>query len=108
MSELSDALLRALLSTVARQSFPERVLREIVSSRPAGQSQLAAYNMCDGTKTQSEIAKAHNIDPGSFSRTVARWIEAGIVFRIPDGREVKLLHIYPLPPETNAGREKGK
>lgn len=108
MSDVSEALLRAILSTVARQAFSERALREIVMSRTSGQSQLAAYNMCDGTRTQSEVAKAQKIDPGSFSRTLSRWIEAGVVFRVPDGREVRLLHVYPLPMEAAGQKDKDK
>lgn len=102
MSEQSEVLLRAILATVARKTFSESELRDLVAPRGSGSSQLAAYNMCDGTKTQSEIGKAQKIDPGSFSRTVARWVDAGIVFRIPEGRDVKLLHAYPLPPESPA------
>lgn len=106
MSELSDTLLRAILTTVARQTFPEPALREIVLSRSAGQSQLAAYNLCDGTRSQSEIAKSQGIDPGSFSRTVARWADAGVVFRVADGRDLKLLHVYPL--NTDVGGQKDR
>lgn len=107
MTEQSDTLLRAILSTVARKTFSEGGLRDLVAPRGSGSSQLAAYNMCDGTKTQAEIGKAQKIDPGSFSRTVARWVDAGIVFRIPEGREVKLLHVYPLASES-APKERSK
>jgi len=71
----------------------------------SGEKQLRAYNMCDGTKTQSEIAKATKLDPASFSRTVARWIEAGALFRMGSGRDTKLLHAYPLPADA---AKKGK
>ena len=107
MLELSDTLLKAILATVGRKTFSESELREIVMPRGTGASQLAAYNMCDGSRTQSEIGKAQELDPGSFSRTVARWTEAGVVFRIPEGRDVKLLHVYPLLSE-NSKKEKSK
>jgi len=55
-----------------------------------------------GQKVSLKLAKPKKIDPGSFSRTVSRWVDAGIVFRIPEGRDVKLLHVYPLPPESSA------
>jgi len=69
-----DPMLRALISLVGRQTFPVERLAEIVVSRGAGKKQLKAFNMCDGTKVQGEIAKALKLDPGNFSRTVARWI----------------------------------
>lgn len=96
MPDNSEALLRAILSVTARQTFPSDKLAEIVLSKGAGAKQLAAFNLCDGTKGQGEIAKAVKLDPGNFSKTVGRWIEAGIVFRLGEGREAKLLHVYPL------------
>jgi len=99
MPDHSDALLRAILSMTARLAIPSPQLFQIVAPPRGGgsEAQLAAYNMCDGTKGQSEIAKELGIDPGSFSRTVARWIEAGVVIRL--GEPPKLLHIYPLTKE---------
>ena len=91
----TEALLRAILSMTARQAFPEVRLAQIVA-KGGGESQLLAYNMCDGEKSQGEIAKAASIDPGSFSRSVARWIEFGVLLRLGEGRDAKLLHVYPL------------
>jgi len=71
----SDALLRALISLVGRQTFPTEKLADVVLSRGAGEKQLQAFNMCDGTKGQGEIAKAL-------------------------GRDAKLLHVYPLPEDV--------
>ncbi len=95
-SEISETLLRALLSMTARQAFPVQRLAEIVL-KGSGNKQLHAYNLCDGSRTQSEVAKAVKLDQASFSRTVARWIEAGVLFRVGSGRDTKLLHAYPLP-----------
>lgn len=106
MADATEALLRAILSTVARQAFSEARLREIVMSRGAGQAQMKAYNACDGTKTQSEIAKAEGLDRGNFNRTLSRWEEAGIIFRI--GPDEKPLHVYPLRPEGTASKEKSE
>ena len=92
----SDTLLRAILSMTARQSFPTEQLAKIVI-KGSGDKQLRAFNMCDGTKNQGEIAKAMKLDPASFSRTVARWVESGVVFRLGSGRDTTLLHAYPLP-----------
>lgn len=97
----TEPLLRAILSMTARQAIHEGRLAQIVA-KGGGESQLLAYNMCDGQKSQGEIAKAASIDPGSFSRSVARWIEAGIVLRLGEGRDATLLHVYPLSKEAIA------
>jgi hypothetical protein len=87
MTSDNEVLLRAILATTARQTFPADRLTEIVLSKGAGRKQLRAFNMCDGTLGQAEIAKSLALDQGNLSRTVARWIEAGIVFRLGDGRD---------------------
>lgn len=90
----------------ARQAIPEERLAQIVATKSAGDSQVAAYNLCDGRKGQTEIARSLGIDPGNFSRTVARWIEAGVVLKLGDGRDATLLHVYPLSKEAIA-KERG-
>ncbi|QOJ18498.1 MAG: MarR family transcriptional regulator [Phycisphaeraceae bacterium] len=105
MPDNSEALLRAVLSVTARQTFPPDKLAEIVLSKGAGTKQLSAFNLCDGTKAQGEIAKALKLDPGNFSKTVGRWIDSGIVFRLGEGRDAKLLHVYPL--NGDATKKKG-
>lgn len=87
-------LLRAIFSLTARQAFSVDSLREIVGP---GAKQIRAFNMCDGSRSQGDIVKAIKLDQGNFSKTVARWIDAGVVIRLGEGRDTKLLHIYPLP-----------
>ncbi len=96
---MSDAIyLRAILATVARQTFPPSQIRELVAPAGAGgEKQLRAYNLCDGTRSQSEIAKELGLDAGNFSRTLARWVDSGIVIRVGEGREMRPVHVYPLP-----------
>ena len=91
-----ETYLRAILATVARQTFPPQTILEIMGSN-AGEKQHRAFNMCDGTRTQAEIARELGLDPGNFSRTLGRWIDAGIVIRIGEKGELRLLHVYPLP-----------
>ena len=91
-----DAYLRAILATVARQTFsPARIL-EIMGAN-AGEKQHRAFNLCDGSRTQGEVAKELGLDPGNFSKSVNRWIDEGIVIRVGEKREAKPLHVYPLP-----------
>lgn len=94
-----ETLLRAIFSMSARQVFSEDAVRQIIAPKGSGETQIAAYNMCDGTMMQGEIARTLKLDQGNFSRTVARWIEAGVVIKLGEKNEAKLLHIYPLPKE---------
>lgn len=95
---MSDsAYLRAILATVARQTFPPATLYDLITKGGGGQKQLRAYNLCDGTRSQSEVAKELGLDAGNFSRSLTRWVDAGIVVRVGEGRDVKPVHVYPLP-----------
>jgi DNA-binding MarR family transcriptional regulator len=96
MADDSEALLRAILGVTARASIPPKRLANIVMSKGTNEKQFKAYNLCDGTKTQGEIAKTLKLDAGNFSRTVGRWIEEGVVLKLGEGRESRLLHVYPL------------
>jgi hypothetical protein len=59
----SEQVLQAILATVGRQTFPPQTLGEIVGTS----KQIAAYNMCDGSKSQAEVAKSLKLDSGNFS-----------------------------------------
>jgi hypothetical protein len=98
----TEELLRFLVQLTARHVFPEEALRQIIGS--SGR-QVEAYNLCDGTRTQAEIVKVSKLDQGQFSRTAGRWAEAGVLFRVGTGRDVKLLHLYPIS-SVQAGRKK--
>jgi predicted transcriptional regulator len=91
-----DAYLRAILATVARQTFSIEKILEIMGPN-SGEKQLRAFNMCDGTRTQAEIAKELGLDSGNFSKSLSRWIDAGIVIRISEKVGSRPLHVYPLP-----------
>jgi hypothetical protein len=92
----TDDLLRILVQLSARQALPEAAVRKVVGGSTR---QLQAYNLCDGTRSQSEVTKVAKLDSGNFSRTVTRWIQFGVLFRLGTGREAKLLHLYPLAKE---------
>jgi len=98
----SEVYLRAILSILARQTFPPDKLGPLVG----GDKQQAAYNLCDGSRSQGEIAKQLGLDSGNFSKTVGRWIELGIIVRITEGKEARPLHIYPLPVSKSSKGEK--
>lgn len=95
--EHMNQLLQILIQVIARGAVPLASVRGIVGS---GKKQIEAFNLCDGTLNQTEISKKLKIDSGNFSRTVGRWVEDGIAFKLGDGKQAKLLHIYPLGKET--------
>lgn len=97
MTDTTHDLLRALVSVSARAAFPESELLEMVAPAKRGRKKLvAAYNMCDGTKTQGDVVKALKLDNSNFSRAVARWARGGVIFKIRSGNQVHLLHAYPI------------
>ena len=94
---MQEQLLRAILATVARQTFSVDFITEKVAVGTDKTKQIEAYNMCDGSKSQAEIAKQLNLDQSNFSKTVARWVDLGIVVKVGQLRDIKLVHIYPIP-----------
>lgn len=91
----TEQLLRVLIGVVGRVAVPEDRLRAVVRSSPkSADKYAAAYNLCDGTRGVSEIARIVGLDQGNLSRVIIRWVDAGIAFRIgDDGRPV---HLYRL------------
>lgn len=90
------AILRAILSMVARQAFPPHELLQLVAPQANSQKQVAVYNLCNGEHTQAEIAKAVKMDKGSLSKSISKWGELGIMLRIGSGTEMRPVHLYPL------------
>jgi DNA-binding MarR family transcriptional regulator len=88
-----EAYLRAILATVGRQAFRPEALAELVAPTAGSEKQIAAYNLCDGEHTQTEIALAAKLDRSNLSKLIAKWEGLGIVFRLSDGGESKPMHI---------------
>ncbi|MGE3366819.1 MAG: MarR family transcriptional regulator [Rhizobiaceae bacterium] len=100
-----EIYLKGILATVARQAFPPDRLVELVGARNGGEKQANAYNMCDGSRSQSEIAKALGLDTSNFSKMIQRWVDQGIVIKLGDGRPV---HVYPIPLSMIGSKSKSK
>lgn len=100
MTDQTDDLLRALVNVMGRVAIPPEKLRAIVAPGSRAEKQEKAYNLCDGTRQQADIVKKLGLDPGNFSRTVKRWEELGVLFRV--GRDAHLLHLYPLGGDASA------
>lgn len=104
---LEQAYLKAILATVARQTFPQDKLAELVAPR-AGSKQLAAYNLCDGNNSQTQISTLLGMDKGDLSKCIAKWLDAGVVIRVGEGVDQRPMHVYPLPVPKNAKSKGGK
>lgn len=90
-----ETYLRAILATVARQTFtPQEIANHVLKN--GGPKQVAAYNLCEGELTQGDIAKEVGLDSGNFSKTIGRWVDVGIVIRIVNGKKIIPVHVYPL------------
>jgi hypothetical protein len=96
MNRETNDLLRALISVSGRTAFPRDELMKLIAPKKGMEKQIKAFNLCDGSRTQAEVAKSLKLDSSNFSGTVSRWIEAGILFRLGEGREARLLHVYRL------------
>jgi hypothetical protein len=106
MSSDNDAILKAIWIAMSRLAIPPRKLVDIIAPKGKADKQVKAYNLCDGDKTQGDIAKSLKLDSGNFSRTVARWVDEGVVIRLGIGREARLLHAYPITSDMlKGGRE---
>lgn len=104
--DTTEALLKGILATVARTAFPPEALYKIVAPTAGSDKQVLAYNLCDGETSQTEICKKAKLDPGSLSRSIAKWIEAGVVIRV--GADKLPLHLYPLTrPTAKSGKKTG-
>ncbi len=102
-SRMLEQLMESLIHVVGRVAVPEARVLEILGT---GWKQVKAFNLADGTRSQNEIAKKANIDQGNFSRTATRWVENGVAFWIGEGKEARLMHIYPVPRKRGAKHAK--
>lgn len=101
---MTEELLKAILATVARNTFPPATLAKIVAPTAGSEKQLLAYNLCDGETSQAEICKKTKLLKGNLSGLITRWVEAGVIVRV--GPERLPLHVYPLNKSAMKGEEK--
>lgn len=106
----TNDLLRFGLHTLGRLAISPQEVRDIVDTGPG---RVEAFNLCDGSRNQREIATAAGIDPGNLSRAITRWREHGVIFVMGSDKSATYLHIYPLPPaeadraNAKVGQRKG-
>jgi len=87
-------ILECLVHVIGRVAVKLDEVQEVVGS---GEKQMQAFNLCDGSLTLTALAKKTGLDAGNLSRSVDRWVKSGVMFRFEEGKEVRLLHIYPIP-----------
>lgn len=111
-NERLEQLAQCLIHIIGRAAIPEDRVREVVATRA---KQVKAFNLCDGTRSQSEVARKTGVHQANLSRAMSRWIENGVAFWLGEGSEAKLLHIFPISSRgvvPSAGkrrtRQKGK
>jgi len=104
----SSQLTRILVQLVGRSVFPEDKLRKVILRTATSAKYLIAYNLCDGTRTRIEVAKAAKLDKDNFNKRATRWIQEGILFELGQGNTRRLLHLYPLAFEADLARGKSE
>lgn len=92
--DTTETLLKGILATVGRAALPPETVYKIIAPTAGSTKQVHAYNLCNGETPQSEISKKAKLDPASLSRSIAKWVEAGVILRI--GADQLPLHLYPL------------
>ena len=84
-----------MISLLGRMAFPNDMLKEIIrkgSKKP--DEMLAAYNLCDGKTTITDIAKRAEIAQPSLSVAIDKWEQEGIITKIGAGAEVFPKKLY--------------
>lgn len=89
-----EQLIQCFIHVVGRAAIAEDKVREVVAT---GRKQVEAFNLCDGTRTQAQVAKAAGLDQGNLSRAITRWTEHGVAYWIGEGKDARLLHVYQIP-----------
>src|SRR5436309_459727 len=91
-SDLVETLVMLLIRAIARGPLPVTAVEQIVSPTAASAKMRRAFNLCDGTRTQAQVAAAAKIDQGQLSRAITRWEANGVLFRLGSGRLARLFH----------------
>jgi hypothetical protein len=87
-------ILECLVHVIGRVAVNIDEVRKIIGNQAV---HIKAYNLCDGTLNLTSVAKKSKLDQGNLSRSINRWVNSGVMFRFYEGKEVHLLHIYPIP-----------
>jgi len=100
---MSDELviLKAIFNMTARTALTEDDIRKTIAPRKGQEKQIVAYNLCDGSRRQGEIAKKAGLDGGNFSKAITRWVAQGVLIKLGDGNDIRPLHAFPISVESS-------
>lgn len=87
-------LFGCLLQVIGRAAVPAEEVRAAVGR---GRNRVKAFNLFDGTNSVRTVARKTRIDGGNLSRSATSWVDSGIAFWVGQGKDSRLLHIYPIP-----------
>lgn len=96
MTENTDFYLKMIMQLIARQTFSAKEVAEHVCPTKKSAKSLKAYNLCDGSKSQTEIGTLSGIDRANCRKMIKRWELEGLILRVPHGQELHPLHIFPI------------
>jgi len=96
MSDNTDFYLKMIMQLIARQTFSASDVAAHVCPTKKSTKSLKAYNLCDGTRSQAEIGKVCGIDRANCQKMIKRWELEGLILRVPHGKELHPLHIFPI------------
>jgi len=99
----NNGLLKCVLHVLGRLAVPPEQVLEIIGRKP---KYLAAYNLCDGTLSQKEVVKKSGLRQSNFSVASKRWVENGLAFWLGEGKNRRLLHLYPVSKTVRGARSK--
>lgn len=105
MASTENPILRAILATIARQTFPPGALYKLVVPKAGAEQNVEAYNLCDGTRTVADIAKELKIDAANLRKRILRWAEEGVIVKVEQDKATYPVHLYPLT--ASAQKEAG-
>lgn len=103
----ADAYLRAILAVTARKAIPPDELASQVGVGSTKSKQIEAYNLCDGSLTQAEVAREAGLDQGNFSRTINRWLDDGLIVKTDLDGQMRPVHLYRIPSSAVKKSAKG-
>ncbi|MGH2684887.1 MAG: hypothetical protein ACRDJP_05400 [Actinomycetota bacterium] len=95
-NEELTSLARVLVHVLARGPVAEDYIRGVVAPRGTERRWIQAYNLCDGTRTDAQIAEAVGLDQDALGRAIDRWQSVGIIFPIQSNGATQMLHLYPI------------
>jgi hypothetical protein len=91
----TDELLAGLLATAEEQlrwlraaamPFVRRTIENVLTK----DKQRQAFELCDGTKTSTDVAKAFGVSKGTLSEWATNWRNLGIAYEV-EGHKIKHL-----------------